>query len=265
MVALNESAAINAMMISENRKRAWITGAGKGIGRALAKRLAAEGWIVAASARTVADLASLATECPPGSLHAFPLDVTNQPDTSATVAAIESQLGPLDLVILNAGTYVPLAADRFAVEPFRKLVETNLMGPVYALDAIMPRFIARRSGHIAVVASLAGYRGLPSSSAYGATKAGIINMCEALAPELARHGVQLQVINPGFVETPLTSQNTFPMPFLISTEKAIDYIMRGLKRRSFDIAFPRRFAFLLKILRLLPDWLFFMLTRRMVK
>lgn len=243
---------------------AWVTGAGKGIGRALAERLAADGWTVAASARTGADLASLAEQCPSGRIHAFPLDVTDLSRTEQVVAAIEDELGAIGLAVLNAGTHIPVTAADFSAAPFRRLVEVNLMGTVNSLTPVIPRFIARKSGRIAVVASLAGYRGLPTSAAYGATKAGLINMCEALMPDLARHGVRLSLINPGFVETPLTEKNDFPMPFLISVDKAADDIMRGLRRSRFETAFPWRFAFLMKLLRLLPDRLFFLITKRML-
>jgi|MEHZ01.4.fsa_nt_MEHZ011312269.1_15 NADP-dependent 3-hydroxy acid dehydrogenase YdfG len=245
-------------------KVAWVTGAGKGIGRALAKRLAADGWIVAASARTQADLTSLEAECPSARVQGFPLDVTDLTRTATTVEAIENQMGPLSLVILNAGTHIQMPAEEFSVETFRTLVETNLMGTVNGLAQIIERFIKRKDGHIVVVASLAGYRGLPTSAAYGATKAGIINMCEALKPELEYHGVRLTLINPGFVETPLTAKNEFPMPFLISVEQAVAHIMRGLERGAFEIAFPGRFAWLMKILKILPDRLYFALTRRMI-
>ena len=253
-------------MTSETAPRiAWITGAGKGIGRGLAARLAADGWTVAVSARTREDLVSLAAECPAGRTHPFPLDVTDLAATEAAVRSIEKELGALDLVILNAGTHIPMSAETFSVDGFRRLVETNLMGTVNGLSHILPPFIERKRGHIAVVASVAGYRGLPTSAAYGATKAGLINMCEALKPELDRHGVRLTLINPGFVETPLTDKNEFPMPFLIPVDQAVEHIVRGLDRSAFETAFPRRFAFIMKMLRILPDYLFFMLTRRMLR
>ena len=155
------------------KKIAWLTGAGKGIGRAVARRLATEGWIVAVSARTRADLDSLAAECPAGSIHPYPLDVTDEAETNKTLAAIESELGELDLAILNAGTHSPMPAEDFSVQTFRVLTETNIMGPVNGLSYVIPRFIERKRGHFAVVASLAGYRGLPTAAAYGATKAAI--------------------------------------------------------------------------------------------
>jgi len=246
-------------------KVAWITGAGKGIGRALAKRMADEGWTVAVSARTEADLLSLQSECAKGRVRVFPLDVTDAQQNQKTIDQIELQMGPLDLVILNAGTHAPNPVESFSVEAFRKLVETNLMGTINGLAPIMSRFIERKSGHIAVVGSLAGYRGLPTASAYGATKAGLINMCEALKVELDPHNVHLTLINPGFVKTPLTDQNPFPMPFLISVDEAVAQIIRGLKKERFEITFPKRFSFIMKLLRILPASLFFALTRKMVK
>ncbi|MEK9725854.1 MAG: SDR family NAD(P)-dependent oxidoreductase [Rhodospirillaceae bacterium] len=245
-------------------RTAWITGAGKGLGRALALRLARDGWVVAASARTAADLRTLAAEAPEGRVRAFPLDITDPEATAATVAAIEAEIGPIDLALLNAGTHIPVSLSDFSAASFRKLLETNVMGTVHGLDALLPGFTARGAGRIAVVASLVGYRGLPTSAAYGASKAALINMCEALRPELAAAGIILMLINPGFVATPLTDRNEFPMPFLISAEAAAEAIVRGLARDSFEIAFPWRFALIMKILRMLPDRLYFTLTRRMI-
>lgn len=243
----------------------WITGAGKGLGRALALLLAGRGDVVAASARTASDLATLQAEAAGGRFAAYPLDTTDERATLEIVETIERELGPIDQAVLNAGTHLPVAADALATEPFRRLVETNLMGTVNGLAALAPRMVARRRGRIAVVASVAGYRGLPSASAYGATKAGLINMAEALRPDLMRHGVVLQVINPGFVRTPLTDRNDFPMPFLVEAEDAARRIAAGLATDRFEIAFPRRFVLMLKLLRLLPYPLFFALTRRMLR
>jgi len=243
---------------------AWVTGAGKGIGRGLALRLAEQGWTVAASSRTEEDLARLKMDSASGRIHGFPLDVTDAAATARTTAMIEERLGPIDLTILNAGTHQPFAAESFTADKVRGLVETNLMGTVNCLAPLLERLIARRSGHVAVVTSLAGYRGLPTAAAYGATKAGLINMCEALRPDLEGHGVKLTLINPGFVKTPLTDKNDFPMPFLISVEKAVDHILEGLDKGAFEIAFPKGFAFLMKLLRILPDPLFFALSRRMI-
>lgn len=242
----------------------WITGAGKGIGRALAQRMAEAGWTVAASARTETDLIELERTCPPGRLHPFPLDVTDAARAEALVAAIETRLGPLDMAVLNAGTHRPTPAESFSVDDFEAVVGTNLMGTVHCLAPVMARFMERRAGHIAVVASLAGYRGLPKAGAYGATKAGLINLCEALRPELRAAGVGLTLINPGFVRTPLTDRNDFPMPFLIEVDEAVDRIVAGLATKRFEVTFPRRLAVLMKLLRVLPyPWLF-AVTRRMI-
>lgn len=246
-------------------RRAWITGAGKGIGRALALELANGGWVVAISARSEDDLVQLAAEAAGkrGKLVPYRLDVTNEMAVRDTIARIEGDLGPLDLAVLNAGTHTPMPATRFDVDTFLSLVDTNLMGAVRCLGVLLPRFLARRSGRIAVVGSVAGYRGLPTAAAYGATKAALINMCEALRPELERSGVLLQLVSPGFVDTPLTRKNTFSMPFLMPADKAAQAIVRGLKTKRFEIAFPFRMVLAMKLLRLLPYGLFYRITRRM--
>ncbi len=245
-------------------KTVWITGAGKGIGRSLALKMASEGWTVAASARTVADLETLVSESGCDRVHAFPLDITDSEANRLVLGEIEEKLGSLDLAVLNAGTHRPMSAADFDVETVRGLVETNLMGTVNGLGALLPLFRSRKQGRIAVVSSVAGYRGLPTSAAYGATKAALINMCEALKPELDREGVSLSLINPGFVETPLTDENEFPMPFLVTSEAAADSIYKGLIAEKFEIVFPWKFAIVMKLLRLLPNRLLFALTSRMV-
>jgi short-subunit dehydrogenase len=243
-----------------------LTGAGKGIGRAVAHELARRGRTVAASARTEDDLTTLATATAalPGSVHPYPVDVTDRPAVAGTVRAIEVDLGPIELAILNAGTHRPVRAEALDVDVFRGLMETNYFGTVHGLAAVLPQFLARRRGRIAVVASVAGYRGLPTAAAYGASKAALINMCEALKPELDRHGVRLTLVNPGFVRTPLTDRNRFPMPFLMAPEAAARRIVDGLDGRRFEITFPRRFTWSLKLLRCLPYPLFFAATRRLV-
>lgn len=241
---------------------AWITGAGSGIGRGLAARLARDGWTVAVSARSREDLDRLAAE--QAGIVPFVLDVTDLEAVKATWARMVAELGVPELVVLNAGTYVPVSAQGFSAEKFGANVEVNLMGTAKCLEVVMPAMIARRSGHIAVVSSLTGYVGLPTASAYGATKAALINMCEALEPELEAFGVKLSVITPGFVDTPLTRKNTFPMPFLISTEDAVERIVRGLKAGKFEIAFPRRMSLAIRVLAALPHWARLAVKRRML-
>jgi short-subunit dehydrogenase len=245
------------------RKRAWVTGAGSGIGRDLARRMAEEGWDVAVSARTAKDLDSLVAEVP-GRLWAFVLDVTDAAANEKVVEDIETAIGPLDLVVLNAGSYFPVSAANFSAENFRKTVDVNLIGTANGLEPVLKRMVARRRGHVAIMASVAGFVGLPTASTYAATKAGLNAMCESLKVELEPFGVTLTVINPGFVKTPATDKNKFPMPFRIPVAQATDAIMRGLERKKYEIIFPWQMAFLMKLFRVLPHWLQFRITRRMV-
>jgi short-subunit dehydrogenase len=243
----------------------WITGASSGLGAALAGRMSRAGRTVATSARRGDALAELAAAAPgPGSLHPYPLDVADAEKVAAGVAAVERALGPIDQAVLNAGTHRSVDVRALKVEDFRALVELNLMGTVNCLAAVLPPMLARRRGRIAIVASVAGYRGLPTAAAYGMTKAGLMNMAEALRVELAPHGIVVQVVNPGFVRTPLTDRNRFPMPFLMEPEAAAEAFFRGLQSDRFEIAFPRRFVLMMKLLRCLPAPLAFAVTRRMV-
>jgi short-subunit dehydrogenase len=243
----------------------WITGASTGIGRAVALRLARAGHLVVASARSADALDALGREeVAPGRIEALALDITNAAAVAVAAERIESIIAPISLALLNAGSHRPVYADKFDAADFRELAELNLFGTVNCLAALLPRFIARKSGHIAIVASVAGYSGLPTASAYGMTKAGLINMAEALRPELEPLGIKLQIVSPGFVRTPLTDRNEFPMPFLIEPEDAAAAIERGLASSHFEIAFPKRFALIMKLLRLLPYRLFFAITQRLL-
>ena len=245
---------------------AWITGAGTGIGRGLALAFVARGMTVAASARTDADLAKLAADAKgPGSILPMPLDVTDEAAVRETVARIEAEAGPITLAILNAGTNSEVTAEKFDTIKFAHVVDTNLMGAVHSLGALLPLLRQRRAGRIAIVASVAGYRGLPTAAAYAASKAGLIAMTESLKPELEADNVDLTLINPGFVDTPLTRKNKFPMPFLIDTDEAVDSIMKGLERGRFEIVFPWQMTVAMKLLGVLPYGLFFPITRRMVR
>lgn len=249
-------------------QRLWITGAGAGIGRALALAYARRGATVAVSARRADTLAALQAEVQAqgliGLIVPVPLDVTDRAATLAAVATIEELIGSLDLVILNAGTHEPFDPAAFDPTIFDRLFAVNLFGVVNGLAAVVPRMVARRGGRVAIVSSVAGYCGLPTAAAYGATKAALINMAEALKPELERCGVGVAVINPGFVRTPLTDRNTFPMPFLIEADDAAERIIRGLASGRFEITFPRRLSWALKMLRRLPYPIYFRVVGRTV-
>lgn len=248
-------------------KTVWVTGASSGIGRALSLRLARDGAAVAASARSHEQLAALAREAEPfsGTITARPLDVTDPEAVAAALTAIEETQGPIDLAVLNAGTHIPMSAADFSIDTARRLIEVNYMGTLNGLAPLLPRMTARRSGHIAIVASVAGYRGLPTAAAYGPTKAALINLCESLKLDCDGAGIKLQLVCPGFVETPLTAKNDFPMPDMIPVEEAVDQLMRGLASDRFEIAFPRRFTTALRIARCLPYSAFFRIVRRMTK
>ena len=246
---------------------AWITGSSSGIGRALALRLAAEGCTVAASARSADDLGSLELEAEnlAGRIVSVPLDVRKGVAIGAAFDRIVSELGMPDLCVLNAGTYIPVDAKNLKAEDFQIQLDLNVMGTVKMLEAVIPGMVARNSGRIAVVSSVSGYRGLRTASAYGATKAALINMCEALRMELRDVGVTVQLVNPGFIKTPLTAKNEFPMPFLMPVENAVDQFYRGLLTDRFEITFPKRFTWILKFMRLLPYALYLPLIDRTTK
>lgn len=242
---------------------AWVTGAGTGIGRGIARRLADAGWAVAISARTASDLDSLVAEVPER-ITAYQLDVTDAAAAAATGRAIAEHLGPVDLAILNAGSYFPTTVEKFSVENFRKTVDLNLMGTVNCMGPIVPSMVGRRAGHIAIMGSQSAFTGLPTAASYGATKAALNSMAEAFKPDLDRFGVTMTIINPGFVRTPLTAKNTFPMPFLMDLDDALDAIMRGLESKRFAINFPWQMTLGTKLLAALPAWAKFGITRKML-
>lgn len=243
---------------------AWITGASSGIGRALALKLAAAGHRVAVSARNGEALAALAAEHP-RRIYAFPLDVTDRARAGATAEAIEAGLGPIALAVFSAGSYQRDEPSRFDSAKLQAMVDLNIMGTAHCLEAVIGRMAARGQGRIGVIASVAGYNGLPGGAFYGATKAALNVMCEGMQPELMTKGIDLRIINPGFVATPLTDKNDFPMPFLIGVEEAADAIVDGLRSRRYEIIFPWRMALAIKFLHLLPQKLRFAITRRMLR
>ncbi len=244
---------------------AWITGASGGIGRAVALKLASAGWTVYATARSEDDLNTLAGEAETLTGKVIPLvgDVTDAERMRACVKEITAS-HTLALTILNAGIYTPMRATNFKADTAAKMLRVNLEGVTNALDPLLEYLIDRGSGHVAITASVAGYRGLPDAAVYSATKAGLIAMCEALAMDLVDLGVRISVINPGFVETEATSVNAFEMPFLMTPDEAAARIVNGLGKPGFEIVFPRRFAFLMRVIGWLPNRGYIWAIRRML-
>lgn len=244
---------------------AWVTGASSGIGRAVAVALARDGWRVAVSARGRDGLVSLIQETAGlnGSVHPYPLDVTNPQDVAETYAAICRDLGPVALSILNAGIYLPVEI-RGHVDPapFAQSMQVNYMGVVHCLAPLLPDLIVRRRGHVVIVSSVTGYGGLPRAAAYGPTKAALINLAQTLWLDLSDRGIGVSVVNPGFVETPLTAQNDFRMPALLTPEQAADEILAGWAAGRFEIHFPKRFTLWVKALSHLGDASYFRAVRR---
>ncbi len=243
---------------------AWITGASSGIGRGVALELARRGWTVAVSARRQAELEALAVEASglTGRIVAHAVDVTDAAAMAAAAEEIERAHGPIALSFFNAGIAPYVQAPRLDPAAVKLAFDVNVMGVVHGLSAVMPRMADRGRGQIAVNASIAGYGGLPRSAAYGATKAALINMCEALRFDCDNLGLVMQIVNPGFVETPLTDKNDFPMPFLMRNEDAARRVVDGFEHGGFEITFPRRFAYLLKVINLLPYPLYFAIIGR---
>ncbi|MES9851233.1 MAG: SDR family NAD(P)-dependent oxidoreductase [Candidatus Thiodiazotropha sp. L084R] len=246
-------------------KIAWITGGGSGIGRSLALALDELGCKVLISGRNKERLEATAKQAGQQNVQSVPLDVTNPVAVIQTVDSILEQHGRIDLAFLNAGDYTPMKLNDFDSKLFHRLMNTNYLGVVNCLAALLPDMRSRHAGEILITASLSGYCGLPGAAPYGASKAALINLAESLHPELIREGVTLRLINPGFVSTDLTDKNEFKMPSLISPEEAAEEIMKSLPSRCFEIRFPTGFALVMKLIKFLPYRLYFALMRRFLK
>lgn len=242
----------------------WIIGASSGIGRAVAEKLAAQGVKVAVSARSADKLKELEAQYP-GVVTAWPLDVTDEALLVEKAGEIDDAMGGLGCMLYCAAAWEPTNVQDIDPKRFATNIAVNVMGAVNVLAAIGPRMEERGRGRLAIVSSVAGYRGLPNAAEYGTTKAALIHMCESLKFKYDKTGVTMQVITPGFVDTPLTEKNDFPMPFLITADKAADYICSGLEKSSFEITFPKRFTFQLKLLRAIPYKLYFWMITKATK
>ncbi|MDP3827962.1 MAG: SDR family NAD(P)-dependent oxidoreductase [Polaromonas sp.] len=240
-------------------KTVWLVGASSGIGQATAHALHAAGARVVVSARNGAALEAFVAAHP--GAQALILDAS---DAAAVKTAAQSLLaqGPLDLMMYCAGYYREQRATGFDLADMLRHQQVNYVGALYVLDAVLPAMLQRGSGHLSLVGSVAGYRGLPQSLAYGPTKAALINLAETLYLDLQASGVGVSLVNPGFVETPLTAGNQFSMPALISPAQAAAAILAGWARGEFEIHFPKRFTLWMKTLRVLPYALYFPAIRK---
>ena len=251
---------LNPPLTDWRGKTVWVVGASSGIGQATAHALHAQGARVFVSARN-ADALDRFAHSHAGAV-ALALDVT---DPGAVKAAAQTVMtaGPLDLVMYCAGYYKELRATGFDLAEMLRHSEVNYRGALYLLDAVLPAFLARQAGHVSLISSVAGYSGLPKSLAYGPTKAALINLAETLYLDLKDRRIGVSLVCPGFVETPLTAQNQFTMPALITPEQAAQEILQGWRLGAFEIHFPKRFTRWMKVLRLLPYGARFAAVRKM--
>jgi NAD(P)-dependent dehydrogenase (short-subunit alcohol dehydrogenase family) len=250
---------LNAPITGWNGKRVWLVGASTGIGLACAQALRTAGAHVVVSARNAQSVQDWAAQDPNVKWRA--LDVVNRAQVQAAARAIEAE-GPLDLVVYAAGYYRAQRASTMDLDELLHHDQVNYQGALHVIDAVLPGMLMRQSGHISLLSSVAGWRGLPNGLAYGPTKAALTHLAETLYLDLQDHGIGVSVVNPGFVATPLTAQNQFTMPALISPEEAARQMLRGWAGGQFDIHFPKRFTLWLKLLRLLPYRLYFPLVRK---
>ena len=249
--------------MSENQKKIWITGASSGIGKAVAEKFAAEGWMVAASARRQEILNKMAEN---QNIFAYPLDVTQKENVTKTFNNIIEDFKNVDTCLFCSGTYDPKLEQEINIEQNKFVMETNYFGVLNCIKAVETYFKNKKSGQISIVSSVAAYRGLPNSSGYGPSKAALTNLTESIYFDFKKHNVKISLVSPGFIKTPLTDKNEFPMPFIRSPEFAADKIFQGLtKKNIFEIHFPLGLTLTLKFLRILPYRLYLFLIDKFVK
>jgi NAD(P)-dependent dehydrogenase (short-subunit alcohol dehydrogenase family) len=250
---------LNQRITDWQGRRVWLVGASTGIGLACAQALRAAGAQVVVSARNPQGVLAWAAQ--DAGVQWRALDVSDPAAVQATARALLAE-GPLDMVVYAAGYYRAQRATSMDLQEVLQHDKVNFQGALQVIDAVLPALLARRSGHISLLSSVAGWRGLPNGLAYGPTKAALTHLAETLYMDLQDHGIGVSVVNPGFVATPLTAQNEFTMPALISPEQAAREMLKGWAKGQFDIHFPKRFTLWLKLLRLLPYRLYFPLIRK---
>lgn len=243
------------MIILENKtynnKIVWIIGASSGIGEALSKELASKGAIICLSARRAQELEKLKSSLSDKEHEIFPLDVCDAEAVITTANNIHTHFGRIDSIIFLAAAYKPMRLEMLNISDVRQIIETNVLGAFYVINAVVPLLKSQSYGQIALCGSVAGYIGLPGGQPYSATKAAIINLAESLRSELSST-IDIKIINPGFVKTDLTAKNNFQMPMIITPEKAATFIADGLLKKNFEIHFPKKFTLLLKLIKILP-------------
>lgn len=250
---------LNPRIQSWNGQRVWVIGASYGIGAELGRELIKLGARAALSARSVDLLNEIAANT---DAIVAPLDVTNVVAVRAAAATIIRAWGGIDLVLIVAGTHVEMRADDFDLARAKKLLQVNVEGVLNCLDPVLPLLLAQGSGGLAIVASVAGYRGLPKALIYGPTKAALINLAESLYLDLQPRGIGVYLVNPGFVDTPLTQKNDFKMPALMAADQAARATLNGIAAGKFEIHYPKRFTRWLRLLRYLPYPAYFAAVRR---
>ncbi len=249
--------------MSENQKKIWITGASSGIGKAVAEKFANEGWLVAVSARRKELLDELAKN---PNIVSFPLDITNRDQIKEVFNNILNKFKDLDVCLFSSGTYEPKDEQNIDPDKIKNVINVNFLGVVDCVKSVEKYFKKKKSGHISIVSSIAGYRGLPNSSGYGPSKAALTNFTESIYFDFKKFDVRVSIISPGFIKTSLTDKNEFPMPFLKSPDYAAEKIFNGLiKSNAFEIHFPKGLTLTLKFLRILPYKVYLFLVDKLVK
>ena len=246
------------------KKIIWITGASSGIGKALAIKFAEKGWIVAASARRENLLEDLNKFNP--NIYSFPLDVTEIENCKLIANKIIEKFGGIDICVFGTGMHDPKSEKRFNLNKIREIMEVNYFGTMNSINSIYEYFSEKKNGQISIISSVAGYRGLPAAGAYCASKAALTSYAESLNFDMKMKNVRVSLISPGFIKTPMTDQNDFPMPMIKSPEFAANEIYKGLtEKKSFEIHFPKAFTYFLKFLQILPSSIYFKLVSKGMK
>ena len=239
----------------------WITGASSGIGKSLALRFANEGWQVAASARRE-NLLNEITKLN-SNIFSFPLDVTNAENCKEVFNQIKEKFGNVDISVFCTGIHDPESEKKLNLESIKKIMNVNFFGTINSVNSVYEYYREKKSGHISIVSSVAGYRGLPAGGAYCASKAALTNYTESLYFDMKRFNVRVSLVSPGFIKTPMTDQNDFPMPMIVSAEFAADEMFKGLTQsKAFEIHFPKKFTYIMKILKVMPNWLYLKLVKK---